>query len=89
LRSADPAIRFVMPQRLIQSDAPNAMKLMQIRLNQPAIGHLTACSGGKTLWGDFIQSRPERRILAPLFPMLQNNLTTAVELKILRNPSNG
>jgi hypothetical protein len=60
------------------------MDNMQIRLNKPAIGHLTASSGGKTLWGDFIQSRPERRILAPLAPLIKSGLTASIELEILK-----
>ncbi len=84
LCSIDPAIRFVMPQRLVISDAPNAMQNMQIRLNEPAIGHLTASCAGKTLWGDFIQSRPERRILAPLAPLIKSGLTAPIELEILK-----
>lgn len=84
LTSVDRAIRFVMPQRLVLSDIPNAMENMQIRLNEPAIGHLTASSMGKTLWGDFIQSRPERRILAPLAPLLKSGLTAPIELEILK-----
>ena len=83
LQSDDPAIRFVMPQRLAMTDAPFAMKTMQIRLNTPAIGHLTAISAGKPIWGDFIQSRPERRILAPLSPVLKARPTSPVLLKII------
>ncbi len=82
LCSADPAIRFVLPQRLVRSGAPGAMAQMQIRLAQPARGHLTALSGGKTLWGDFIESRPERRLLAPLAPALKSGLAAPVELRI-------
>ncbi len=80
----DPTIRFVMPQRLVLSDAPNAMETMQFRLNEPATGHLTVSSAGKTLWNDFIQSRPERRILAPLAPLMKSGLTAPVELEILK-----
>ncbi len=83
LCSADPAIRFVLPQRLVPSDAPGAMSQMQLRLSQPASGHLTAISGGKTLWGDYIESRPERRILAPLAPMLKPDITAPIELRII------
>jgi len=83
LRAADPALRFVVPQRLVRSDAPGAMTQMQIRLSQPASGYLSAISGDKTLWSDFLQSRPERRIFAPLAPMLKPDLTSAIEMRIL------
>ena len=84
LRAMDPAIRFVMPQRLILSDAPGAMASMQIRLAQPATGHLTVSSSGRSLWGDFISSRPERRILAPLAPVLNTGFAGPVDLGIIR-----
>lgn len=84
LRSDDPAIRFLVPQRLILADRPGAMETIQIRLSQPAIGRLTARSGGKMLWDDFIQSRPERRILAPLAPVLKATPQDAVKLSIVR-----
>jgi len=83
LCSADPRIRFVLPQRLVESDAPEAMGEMQLRLARPARGYLTALSGGKTLWGDFLESRPERRILAPLKPMLKAGADHPVEIRIL------
>lgn len=83
LHSTDPAIRFVMPQRLTLTDRQGGMAQMQIRLTRPAAGHLSAISNGKTLWGDFIQSRPERRILAPLAALFNSQLTHPVELKIL------
>lgn len=84
LCSDDPAIRFVIPQRLTQSDRPGAMENMQIRLSRPAIGHLTASSEGKTLWSNFIKSCPERRILAPLAPLLKATPRNAVDLRILK-----
>lgn len=83
LRTADPAIRFVMPGRLAITDRNGGMEHGQIRLNHPATGHLSAMSGGKTLWGDFIESRPERRILMPLAPLLKPDLKQPVELKII------
>jgi len=83
LVSADPAIRFVVPQRLIASDRAGAMQAMQIRLNHPVGGHLVASCAGKALWTDFLQSRPERRILAPLAPLIKAKPETTVELKVL------
>ncbi len=80
----DPAIRFVLPQRLTISDQVGTMEVMQIRLNQPAIGQLIVRSGGNTLWSNSLNSRPERRILAPLSPALKANLQEEVELSITR-----
>jgi len=77
------ALRFVVPQRLVQSDAPHAMEQMQLRLKRPTVGHLIARSGGKTLWTDFLQSRPERRILAPLAPVLAARDSQTIEMDII------
>jgi len=83
LCAADPAIKFVVPQRLVKSDAPGGMTQMQLRLAQPASGYLSAISGGQTLWGDFLESRPERRVFAPLKPLLKPALIAPVEMHIL------
>jgi len=83
LRVVDPALRFVVPQRLVKSDAPGAMAHMQLRLSRPASGYLSAMAGGKTLWSDFVQSRPERRVFAPLKPLLKPGQTSAIEMRIL------
>ena len=83
LQSGDNLIRFVMPQRLVLTERSGAMSQMQLRLNRPAMGYLSAISDGKCLWGDYIQSRPERRILAPLSPLLNKGLVAPVTLKIL------
>jgi len=85
LRATDKAIRYVMPQRLTLSDAPGAMKSIQIRVTQPVQGHLTASTSGRSLWGDFISSRPERRILAPLAPVLNTGSAGPVDLAIIRS----
>lgn len=86
LGATDDLIRFVMPQRLVMTKRSGGMTQMQLRLSRPATGYLTALSGGTCLWSDFIQSRPERRILAPLSPVLAKPLNAAVAMKIL-NPS--
>lgn len=83
LATGDDLIRYVVPQRLVQTDQNGAMDQMQIRLDRPTSGYLSAMSAGKCLWGDFIQSRPERRILAPLSPLMKAPLKAAVTLKIL------
>jgi NADPH-dependent 2,4-dienoyl-CoA reductase/sulfur reductase-like enzyme len=85
LRANDPAIRFVVPQRIALTDTPGAMEKMQIRLNRPVFGHLDIQSDGKSIWGESLQSRPERRILAPLDPILNIDLRAPVELRILRS----
>lgn len=83
LHAADGLIRFVMPQRLVLTNQTGGMAQMQLRLNRPASGYLTALSGGKCLWSGFLQSRPERRILAPLSPVLSKPLSAPVVMEIL------
>ncbi len=83
LSSADPALRFVVPQRLALTDRAGGMAEMQLRLAQPASGYLTASSAGKSLWSAFIDSRPERRILAPLAPLVKAGTTEDVFLRVL------
>lgn len=85
LLASDPAIRYVLPQRLVRSDAPLAMAQMQLRLSRPDSGYLSAISGGHTLWGDYLSSRPERRILAPLAPLLNAPPSPPVHMRILRH----
>lgn len=83
LRADDAAIRFVMPQRVALTDRGGAMEQMQIRLRHPATGYLSLISGGKTLWSDFIETRPERRILAPLAPVITHCRTDPIDVRIL------
>ena len=85
LVSADSAIRFVVPQRLVSAHQPGAMEHMQIRLSQPARGRLSITSNGQPLFEKSLNSRPERRILAPLAPILKAGLSAPVKLQILRN----
>jgi len=88
LQAADPAIRFVVPQRLVSTDVSGALEQMQLRFARPDRGHLTGSSGGEVLWKGQIKSRPERRILAPLDLLLRQRLSAPVELQILggQNP---
>lgn len=79
LLAAHPAIKFAVPQRLTNSITEGAMTEIQIRLQRPVNGTLTATSGGKTLWSKHINSRPERRILTPL---PKSNLGEPIELTL-------
>ncbi len=81
-RVAHPAIKFVLPQRLIIGDNSNAMTHMQIRLLQPFSGKLVAQSGETVLASKYIKSRPERRILLPLKNIYAQNLHEAVEITL-------
>jgi len=82
LTTVDPAIRYIVPQRLSLSDAPGAMENAQLRLSAPTSGLLTAHAKGATLTSTFLDSRPERRILTPIGPLLKGS--GPVTFQILR-----
>lgn len=83
LQADDPAIRFVMPQRFTLTDRSGGMEQMQIRLNTPASGYLSLVQNGNSLWNDYLNSRPERRIFAPLSPVAKAGKKPVVAVKIL------
>lgn len=85
LQISHPAIKLVVPQRLIASKTEGAMTEVQIRLQRPVNGTLIATSGGNTLWSKHINSRPERRILAPLSPLLKSVFDAQVEITLKEN----
>ncbi len=78
----DPAIRYVVPQRLAMCDAQGAMTHMQIRVAHPVAGRISVNSGDVCHWSGSIKSRPERRVLAPLAPLLNRDLKGPVGLRI-------
>ena len=86
LVTASPALRYVLPQRLVHSDRPGAMRQMQLRLSRPASGHLSALQEGRALWTDFLSSRPERRVLAPLAPLIRAVPGETIEMHLLEGP---
>ncbi|MCF6271826.1 MAG: NAD(P)/FAD-dependent oxidoreductase [Rhodobacteraceae bacterium] len=65
-----PELRFVLPQRLVPDAPPGGMAQMQLRLNKPVSGRLYATSGGQRLWSGALNTVPERRILAPIGPII-------------------
>lgn len=82
IRVAHEALRFALPQRLSGDDAPGAMAQMQFRLARPARGRLTASVEGREIWSAAIDSRPERRLLAPLAPLLRHRGAPAIEISV-------
>lgn len=84
LRADDPAIGFVVPQRLSITDRPGAMTKMQIGLHTALKADLGATSNGKLIWQGRINSRPVRRIHLPLTPILQTVPEAQVTLSSLK-----
>ncbi len=82
IRSADPAIRFALPQRLTFSGRPGGMENLQLGLEVPARGMLTARFGeGQAALGR-VNARPVRRVLVPLERLLHDQPITDVDLSI-------
>lgn len=82
LRITDPAIDFVVPQRLTISKRSDAMTRLQIGLKEPARGYLEATVSGQRIWKSRINSRPVRRILMPLGEILRCKPDADVKLSI-------
>jgi hypothetical protein len=78
------ALRFVMPQCLSLPPAKNHQRMehLQVRLNRAVKGQLTLKSDDKILWSGAINSRPERRILIPLDPWIDQPISGSLSLTI-------
>jgi thioredoxin reductase len=63
---AHPALRLAVPQVIGASGPDAAHGHLQIRLEQPARGHLCLMQDGRTLTGIRLNSLPERRLRLPL-----------------------
>ena len=81
-----PAIKFVLPQCLSVLTGSPMMKDLQLRLNRRVDGALIARSNGKTLFRQRLKSLPERRILAPLEPLIANGFSSLIEIDIEETP---
>ncbi|GLQ05394.1 NAD(P)/FAD-dependent oxidoreductase [Sneathiella chinensis] len=84
LTISDPAIRFVVPQRLTLTDRPGGMTQMQVGLSAPVQGRMSAKSGDREIWSARLHSRPVRRILFPLDPLRTASLEKTIELSVSR-----
>lgn len=83
LQCAHPALRYAIPQRLTMSAAPGAMTSVQLRLKQPFKGRLVAETEGRMLWSGALNARPERRILAPMKPLLEDLHHAPINMTLL------
>ncbi|SNY91298.1 Thioredoxin reductase [Cohaesibacter sp. ES.047] len=86
LIAKDPALKFILPQRLsvcsLSNDQSLGMKHMQIGANQPINGQLVARSGSDLIWSCPIKTRPVRRTLLPLDAIYKLAPTRDIELTI-------
>ena len=76
------AIRYVLPQFLSARDGAGAAEHLQIRLTRAARGRLIARVNDDEVWSMPIDSRPERRILAPLSALLPHRGAAPIELSL-------
>ncbi len=82
LRICDPAVKFVVPQRLTLSKRPDPMSKLQIGLNEAVDGYLTASVNGHEIYKHRIKARPVRRILMPLTGILDSPPGSDVDLAV-------
>ena len=66
IKMADPALRFVVPQRINLSGAAGGMTHLYLGLNGPMIGTMAATAGADTLWKGRLNTQPVRRTQIPL-----------------------
>lgn len=66
IRTADPALRFVVPQRIDLSGAAGGMTHLYLGLNGPVRGTMAATAGAETLWKGRLNTQPVRRTQIPL-----------------------
>lgn len=78
------ALHYVMPQCLSLPAAKDHQRMehLQVRLSHPIKGQLILKSGEQTLWSGAINSRPERRILIPLDPWIDQPISDPLRITI-------
>ena len=81
----DPAIQFILPQRLSLSKRVGGMDKMQIGLKQPSSGVLQASINDNCIWSARIKGHPVRRIQKPLAEVLKKESGANVKFTIRRD----
>lgn len=61
-----PALKLVVPQRLVAGSANSALDHLQLRAARAFRGEVTLALDGQPLWSEMRSALPERRILIPL-----------------------
>lgn len=74
-----PALKYVMPQRVVSGATTAALPALQLRLTRQAKGRLLLSQNGQILTSHKISSRPERRISLPLPKGKTGTLTITLE----------
>lgn len=77
----DPRIKYVMPQRIVTTDA--GMKALQLRVTEPVNGMLTLCNQSGEIRRQKINAVPERRLLIPISGLNTGQENGGIHLDIL------
>ena len=79
-----PLLKYAMPQRLNtqNSDIPAAHERIQLRITAPFSGRLLVRQDGKTILEKRLRTRPERRIVLPIAPLLRHHSTAPIDITL-------
>mgnify|MGYP003630427972 CR=1 FL=1 len=80
--ASDPAIGFIVPQRLVLSGEPGGMTQFYLGLTNPVDGIITARCGDRTLWKGKLKSRPIRRVQLPIAGILAATPDSDIRLSL-------
>lgn len=78
----DPRIAFTVPQRLALDAPLGKAPALQIRISDSYRGRIVASTDGAERWAGPLRSRPERRILVPLEPLMVASRSGEVRLDL-------
>ncbi|OED43887.1 hypothetical protein AB833_02935 [Chromatiales bacterium (ex Bugula neritina AB1)] len=81
---ADPAIRYVVPQRLTHANGMDGMNRFYISLKEPVNASLAIHGDQGQLWKRRLNARPVRRIEIPMIDPFRNGHTSAIHFSIQR-----
>lgn len=76
----DSALRFILPQAVALPGGRGGMANAQLRVARPLRGTVVARQEDRTLWSGKIASRPERRVLLPLGPIVEKAVPGIIEV---------
>ena len=80
----DPAIRFVVPQRISYPHETSAVDSFYLGLNQAINATVVITCGDKELWAGKVTSRPVRRIRIPLPDLRKADPASAIRFSVSR-----
>ncbi|PVA05703.1 NAD(P)/FAD-dependent oxidoreductase [Thalassorhabdomicrobium marinisediminis] len=81
----DPAIRFVVPQRIATPLPPHGMTNFYLGLTKEVRGVLEARAGGKTVWEKPIKSQPIRRLQFPLSEIVKPDVADDITFTLRKS----